>query len=1154
MKLLKRIFKGPYNNPEFAITGEEYDENITLIEDEINWLKENASAILFSYKSTTLAMAVTPLPKDGVPFIVRGSVNGTEDGHYVYNSNNGGWEFIVAFSTPGLSTATLNPIGTTEAETGKTVANYVATLRGGTVASGETKDVTGGEIFNTILLNKFKNFELLKTEQADTTKWTPASQSSIVNGLVTIRANGSQAKININYSDVVIGQKYIAIMMLEDVVQLNSKATGLRMYNYSQGFDYEYFPFTNKFCYYVFTATTTGAIQVLVLGDVNNSSTVPIATDLVSFKSKVIGYTKWTQEKEDLAKELKEYYSGGDLDFSMAAKSIYALKSKEADSAESVKSLPETSFYKVSPKGNIVTNEFSSYYVKYKSTTLTESLVDGERIISGVLDYSSSTPLARLGFDIQPTLYASEQKTFAIILEGTIKTTNCSKFSYVQASSTQTTILENLTDDVEIPFSHIAIFTYNAGQTSNFRYTYTEITRKDTSITSVNVEIKFSKFAIFDYDDSLSLSDYLKAIDGKVYFPIYMPKTVATLEYVDENLAFLNNSFETITDIGNKVKDVFSAEDFIIEWDSITTPSTNVTNKIVDGVFSFGATTNMSLTDPRAWCGFRILESAYALEEKNYVVILEGKITAVNGKNLKYIMSSGAEVIVCQDLEDNVETSFKKIVPLYFSKGYIGNNQYTCLKVTQKDTAINNVSFLAEFTTFAIFYKIDGFTEDDYIAAAESGVVRPLYLKEGIATETYVNNIVSSELSGLSSKTADNLITNDDIEMILTYGQSLAVGGGASDSSTDFKNTPTFALGSSLYSRSFTTEAEKNTYYGTQFVMLEDNSVNEQYPPATASLTTILNLIEQENKVNVDSYGYQLMAQTGGSSGSPISGINKGTTAYSNILEVIQKAKEFSNKEGKTFSVRIINWVQGEADRSLTKEAYYSLLEALFNDFNTDIKAITGQVDDVQFVTYQTSPWLNVLLDNYYDIGVQEAQLQLANDKNNVHLCGAMYQFAYGDYYHPTDRAVIGLQQGIANKRIIHDGEDWVAFQPISHKVIFDGTKYYTHLKFDVPVKPARFDVSGDLWHNPNGKQVNYGFKILNDLDEEMQISEPFIRKGDTVVFTTSENPSGFKISYATNGHYGGGNLCDSQNITIRNKSIDYVIDNFAIAFQNYII
>ena len=43
-------------------------------------------------------------------------------------------------------------------------------------------------------------------------------------------------------------------------------------------------------------------------------------------------------------------------------------------------------------------------------------------------------------------------------------------------------------------------------------------------------------------------------------------------------------------------------------------------------------------------------------------------------------------------------------------------------------------------------------------------------------------------------------------------------------------------------------------------------------------------------------------------------------------------------------------------------------------------------------------------------------------------------------------------------------------------------------------------------------------------------------------------------IRYAVNGHAGGGNLCDSQNIVITNKGVDYVIDNFAVGFSEYLI
>jgi len=391
----------------------------------------------------------------------------------------------------------------------------------------------------------------------------------------------------------------------------------------------------------------------------------------------------------------------------------------------------------------------------------------------------------------------------------------------------------------------------------------------------------------------------------------------------------------------------------------------------------------------------------------------------------------------------------------------------------------------------------------------------------------------------------NNIETKYNIEGILTYGQSLAVGSGASDTSGDFKNSLTFVGGNSL----------TGTIDLTSFVNLEDAS-NITYAPVMASTLVALNLIERENQVDLTQLGYQYMPLTGGVSGGAVSSMNKGTTAYQNVIDAVTSAKTLANQQGKTFAWRVINWVQGETNRFDTKQAYYDAVELLFNDFNTDIKAITGQTEDIIFIIHQTSPWLGRDLGGaspHPHINVQEAQLQLAIDKANVYMDGGSYQFAYGDYYHPIDRAVVGLKQGVVLKRVLNDGEGWKTFRPISHQVITDGNKYYTHLKFNVPVKPMRFDISLDSWHNPNGKQSYFGFEVL-DNDIEQQRKDPFITLGDTVVLTTDTNPIGMIIRYAVNGHAGGGNLCDSQNIIIKNKGIDYVIDNFAVGFSEYII
>ncbi|WP_298881947.1 sialate O-acetylesterase [uncultured Polaribacter sp.] len=390
-----------------------------------------------------------------------------------------------------------------------------------------------------------------------------------------------------------------------------------------------------------------------------------------------------------------------------------------------------------------------------------------------------------------------------------------------------------------------------------------------------------------------------------------------------------------------------------------------------------------------------------------------------------------------------------------------------------------------------------------------------------------------------------NIETKYNVEGILTYGQSLAVDNGASNSNSDFKNTLSFIGGNSVV----------NSIDLSSFIKVKE-ATNISYAPVMASTLVALNLIEEENNLDIEEYGYQYLSLTGGVSGAPVSSMKKGTSAYQNVIEAITSAKALSNQQGKTFAWRVINWVQGESNRFNTKEQYYNQVEQLFYDFNTDIKKITGQKEDIKFIIHQTSPWIGRDLGGttpHPHNNVQEAQLQLANDKTNVYMDGGSYQFKYNDFFHPSDRAVIGLKQGVFLKRIINDNKEWRTFQPISHSIVSYGNKYHIHLKFDVPVKPMRFDVSGDIWHNPNGKQPNFGFEVL-DNGIEKQVKEPYITLGNTVVLTTEKNPEGMTIRYAVNGHKGGGNLCDSQNIIVENKGVDYVIDNFAVSFSEYII
>ena len=393
-----------------------------------------------------------------------------------------------------------------------------------------------------------------------------------------------------------------------------------------------------------------------------------------------------------------------------------------------------------------------------------------------------------------------------------------------------------------------------------------------------------------------------------------------------------------------------------------------------------------------------------------------------------------------------------------------------------------------------------------------------------------------------------------DVPYIVCYGQSLSVGGGATDGNSNFRNMLSFIGGCNEWASNvdINNASSVSSFYGTGLVLL--NTVAEKsHPPVAAAQIAWLSLLEKENQLALDMFNYQFLMSTPGESGATIEAFEKGTATYNRLVFSVQKGKELAEKQGKTFGVPVIYWVQGESDRDTDFDTYYNKLKQLFIDLDTDIKAITGQTKDIQFIPYQMSPFLE------FNGGASACNspyvhLKICQDVENVHMGGAMYQYQYSDALHPSDRAIIGHQLGIQAKRVLNDEKPLPLFYPNSHEILQLGGEWYLRLSYDVPVAPMRFDVSGDKWHNQNGKQPNYGFELINSSNVDIIAAEPTIIRGTTLQIKCAENPTGSTLRYAITGHYGGGNLCDSQNIIVRNKNTDYVLDNYAVAFRDYTI
>ena len=428
-----------------------------------------------------------------------------------------------------------------------------------------------------------------------------------------------------------------------------------------------------------------------------------------------------------------------------------------------------------------------------------------------------------------------------------------------------------------------------------------------------------------------------------------------------------------------------------------------------------------------------------------------------------------------------------------------------------------------------------------------------------------------------------NHAIDSDVVMIINYGQSLSVGGSMTKNYTDFHNMLTFNGGSNEWASEvdITNEDIVGQYYGSQLYEIEKHNLVSLNAPVSANAIAWMKKLEDDG-IDVDKNKYQLLGSAPGYSGASITTFVKdasktspytGFNCYERLLFSVQKGKELANKDGKTFSVGAIFWVQGEADSyKKDQEWYYNTIKQLIADLNSDIKSITGQKNDIAFIIYQMSSYLEpneqwqsrkgpsgeTWISLQLALEGQKARENGTDDISRlVYYGSSMYQYDYGtDLYHPLDRTIVGLQAGINAKKIVNDNMPYPVFF-IKNYAIYENCQeeFWTlKIKFDVPVKPMRFYYPDDGYHNVNGKQENYGFKLVDENGNSIIASEPEIENGDILVIKCNKKPLGCKLSYATSGHFGGGNLCDSQdeNFTINNKN--YCIDNFCPSFKDYII
>lgn len=348
----------------------------------------------------------------------------------------------------------------------------------------------------------------------------------------------------------------------------------------------------------------------------------------------------------------------------------------------------------------------------------------------------------------------------------------------------------------------------------------------------------------------------------------------------------------------------------------------------------------------------------------------------------------------------------------------------------------------------------------------------------GINSETAINSFsVSSERSLTERRIFREILPEDyentdyenTINHILITGQSLSVG------ETGF---PALSLSQNYENLRMT---------GGRFEPLIENTtksnVGENVETIASSFANNVTFASKNQK-------YQILISNNGLGGAEYAKLKKGTELYQNNINEIIAAQKISRQMGKKYQVPAVLVIHGETDNALGNGPKYSqFLEEWYKDYNTDIKAITGQSNDIFLFTDQMSSFG---MDLATPKGIASpsttlGQLRASLQNPRIILVGPKYFLTYSDNLHLNNLSyrkwgeyfAKAYKQTILNQNS-KDSQSWKPLMPI--KSTFGGNKI--KIQFNIPKKPLILDTENVL------AKENYGFEYIDETDENTNETE----------------------------------------------------------------
>jgi hypothetical protein len=440
------------------------------------------------------------------------------------------------------------------------------------------------------------------------------------------------------------------------------------------------------------------------------------------------------------------------------------------------------------------------------------------------------------------------------------------------------------------------------------------------------------------------------------------------------------------------------------------------------------------------------------------------------------------------------------------------------------------------------------------LACADDGAVPPLSAADG-GRESGTTNPDPGPLPGPDGAVEagpgtglSSAFVHRDINHVLGTGQSLSVGA---------TGTPALSRMQPYANLMFNTGVLAGSANLESFVPLVEGPPGgvTGYPNVETLNAAFANLVARMAREELlvgqpeGKTSHDLLLSAHGVGGTPYSGLKKGTAPFTAGIAQVNAAKKVAAELGKSYIVRAVTTVHGESDHVTNNLAYDQSLVEWQRDYETDVKAITGQADPIPLFQTQMSSWTRYGATTS-KIPLLQLSAHVANPGKIV-LVGPKYHLAYStDGVHLTNAGYLHMGEDYAKvyRRVILEGRPWEPLRPLT--VTRAGA--VITVKFAVPAPPLVLDIQ--TVSDPGTK----GFQFASVGATAPAITKVEVTGPDTVTITLAGEPAGTTrtLRYAMTGQpqdLGGpmtgprGNLRDSEATVSRSGNKLY---NWCVHFE----